>query len=164
MAKSRKKAPTTPRHPDRRPWVIGGVDYGPAMAAVADLAAWAFGLAAKDVRDWPEGRRRVKSAERFVLARMRGQFNSATPTDDVLFAAGLLARIFEADLSLRMSEMVMILDELGLPTDVVPLMPRPQGGPRVRMPSNVIPFPRRPIRNAASCVGRPLVASVRVAA
>lgn len=128
-----------------RPWVIGGIDYGPAMAAVADLATWAFELAARDVHDWPEGQRRVRNAQRYVIARMRGRASQFAPTDDVLFAAGLLSRIFEADLSLGMSEMVTILDELGLPTEVVPLMPRSQASARSRAQSDVVPFPpRRP--------------------
>jgi hypothetical protein len=146
VSKSKPKRPARPRRAANRsrPWVLGGVDYGPAIVAVADLAAWAFELAAKDVEDWPEGRRRVRSARRYVLDRLRGRRAQHTPADDVLFTAGLLARIFDADLSLGMTEMVSILDELGLPTEVVPLMPRRQpGGPTT---TRVLPL-RRPRRS-----------------
>ena len=122
MAKSPKKSSSKPRHP----WVVDGIDYGPAIAAVGDLAAWAFDLAAKDVEDWPEGRRRVRTARRYVLARLRGKELRHAPYEDVLFTAGLLARIFEADIGLGMSEMVAVLDAIGLPTEVVPMMPRTQ--------------------------------------
>lgn len=127
-----------------RPWVIGGIDYGPAICAVTDLASWAFELAARDVEDWPEGRRRVRSARRYVLDRLRGRRALHTPAEDVLFTAGLLARIFDADLSLGMTEMVSILDELGLPTEVIPLIPRRQI--RETVASGVLPF-RRPRRS-----------------
>lgn len=113
--------------PPRRsghPWVIGGINYGPAVAAVHDLAAWAMDLAARDVADWPEGRRRVRTARRFVLARLRGKRPCGVPVEDVLFTAGLLARIFEADLRLPMSDMVAVFDRLGFPTEVVPFRPR----------------------------------------
>ena len=125
----------------RKPWVIGGIDYGPAILAVSGLAEWAFELAASDVEDWPEGRRRVRNARRYVLDRLRGRYARGTAAEDVLFTAGLLARIFEAELSLGMSEMVAILDELGLPTEVVPLMPRRQ--PTAFTRDNVVALPRR---------------------
>lgn len=127
-----------------RPWVVGGIDYGPAICAVADLASWAFDLATKDVEDWPEGRRRVRSARRYVLDRLRGRRALNTPAEDVLFTAGLLARIFDGDLRLGMTEMVSILDQLGLPTEVVPLMPRRQTGDAIA--TGVLPF-RRPRRS-----------------
>ncbi|MCA9678393.1 MAG: hypothetical protein KC464_25430 [Myxococcales bacterium] len=122
MSKQSKK--TT--RPAAHPWVIDGIDYGPAIAAAGDLAAWAFELAATDVADWPEGRRRVRNARRYVLARLRGKHPRSTPFEDVLFTAGLLARIFEADIGLGMSDVVGILDDFGLPTEVVPLWPRAQ--------------------------------------
>jgi hypothetical protein len=142
VSKSKRKRPAPSRAAAKpsRPWVFGGIDYGPAIGAVADLAAWAFELAAKDVADWPEGRRRVRSARRYVLDRLRGRRTRHTTAEDVLFTAGLLARIFDADLSLGMTEMVSILDQLGLPTEVVPLMPRRQAaGP---ITTNVLPFRR----------------------
>lgn len=148
MSRTRKKKssrPAPPRPAPERPWIVGGVDYGPAIAAVADLAAWAFELAARDVEDWPEARRRVRNARRDVLARIRGKRIAHATTEDVLFTAGLLARIFEAELSLGMTEMVTILDELGLPTEVVPLMPRSQRT-RGGRPASIVPLvpPERP--------------------
>ncbi len=133
-AKQAKPTISVPAHlPDVRgtsnakhPWVVGRIDYGPAIAAVHDLAAWAFDLAARDVDDWPESRRRVKNARRFVLGRLRGKDVTRVPYEDVLFTAGLLARIFEEDLRLPMAHIVAALDKLGLPTEVVPLMPRRQ--------------------------------------
>jgi hypothetical protein len=104
--------------------VIDGIDYGPAIAAVHDLAAWAFGLAVRDVADWPEGQRRVRTARRFVLAHLRGKRPRGLPMEDVLFTAGLLARIFEADLRLPLTDMLAIFDRLGFPTEDVPLRPR----------------------------------------
>jgi hypothetical protein len=146
VSKSKRKRPARSRAAAKpsRPWILGGIDYGPAIGAVGDLANWAFELAAKDVADWPEGRRRVRSAKRYVLDRLRGRRALHTPAEDVLFTAGLLARIFDADLSLGMTEMVSILDELGLPTEVVPLMPRRQSAAGIR--TGVLPFrrPRQP--------------------
>lgn len=138
MSKSNPKRSRT-KKPAARPWVIDGIDYGPAIAAVGDLTEWALDLAAKDVADWPEGQRRVRAARKYVLARLRGKHVRHAPFEDVLFTAGLLARIFEADLGLGMSEMVAILDEIGLPTEVVPLMPRAQP---VRLP--IVPLRPRP--------------------
>jgi len=150
--------PARPAAP-RKPWVIGGIDYGPAILAVSGLAEWAFELAASDVEDWPEGRRRVRNARRYVLDRLRGRHARGVGTEDVLFTAGLLARIFEAELSLGVSEMIAILDELGLPTDVVPMVPRRQ--PMAFRRDNVVslPVPRRadegqPASGCRSC-GRP---------
>ena len=166
MSKRKKTSPARPNSPSparpvaaRKPWVIGGIDYGPAIVAVSGLAEWAFELAAKDVEDWPEGRRRVRNARRYVLDRLRGRSARGVGTEDVLFTAGLLARIFEAELSLGVSEMIAILDELGLPTDVVPLVPRRQ--PMAFRRDNVVslPVPRRadagqPASGCRSC-GRP---------
>jgi len=131
---------TTPKNDNRlpkarrpHPWAdIDGIDYGPAIAAIGDLVAWAFDLAAADVADWPEGQRRVRTTRRYVVARLRGKRPRGTPFEDILFTAGLLARIFEAEIGLGMSEMVAVLDRIGLPTEVVPLMPRAQ--PHARMP------------------------------
>jgi hypothetical protein len=144
-----KKTPKTPPPG----YLADGIDYGPAYAAIADLAEWALGLAAADVADWPEGRRRVKSATRFVLDRLHGKRTRAVPSDDILFTAGLLARIFEADVGLGMNEMVSILDQLGLPTEVVPMMPRAQHSqPSVRPMAAVIPLRARQIRVAPPCI------------
>jgi hypothetical protein len=100
------------------------IDYGPAISAVHDLAGWAFDIAERDVRGWPEAERRVRNARRFVLAGIRGYRARRVPYEDVMFTAGLLVRIFDDDLSLGLSEMVSIFDALGLPTEVVPLVPR----------------------------------------
>lgn len=143
MSRSKKKSVPASPGPSKtptRPWIFNGINYGPAIGAVADIADWAFGLAAKDVEDWPEGRRRVRTARRYVLDRLRGKAVRSTPSEDVLFTAGLLARIFDAELSLGMTEMVSIFDELGLPTEVVPLAARE----RIVRPNvgGVLPFAR----------------------
>lgn len=126
------------------------VDYGPAVAAFHDLVAWAFDLAERDVAAWPEGRRRVSAARQFVLDRLRGKRRRGVPAEDILFTAGLMARIFEADLRLPMSDMVAILDRLGFPTEVVPLMPRAQSS--ARGPQHP---PTTPLRSRAASTGRP---------
>jgi len=145
VSKQSKKTTNRAAHP----WVIDGIDYGPAIAAAGDLAAWAFDLAAKDVADWPEGRRRVRAARRYVLARLRGKHPSSTPFEDVLFTAGLLARIFEADVGLGMVDIVAILDEFGLPTEVVPLRRRAQHGARVLVRPPLVPLHPRPAGTSA---------------
>ena len=127
------------------PWVIGDIDFGPAVAAVHDLAAWAFDLAARDVADWPEGRRRVRNARWFVLGRLRGKDVHRTPYEDVLFTAGLLARILESDLHLPLTHVVAALDHLGLPTEVVPFATYPRRHVAAMSPSSpVSPLRRRP--------------------
>jgi len=140
MSKSPKNdnrtAPKNDNRPTARrphPWSdVNGIDYGPAIAAIGDLIAWTFDLAKNGVADWPEGQRRVRSTHRYVLARLRGGRARRVPFDDILFTAGLLSRIFETEIGLGMSEMVYVLDKLGLPTEVVPLMPRVQ--PHARIP------------------------------
>jgi hypothetical protein len=149
--KSTKSAAST--KPVTHPWVIDGIDYGPAIAAVGDLAAWAFDLAARDVADWPEGQRRVRAARRFVLARLRGKHLRSAPSEDILFTAGLLARIFEAEIGLGMSDIVGILDNLGLPTEMVPLRPRVQ--PTARMPIRPPVVPLRPRSEPVSALPQP---------
>ena len=146
MSKHPKKStkPSTTSKPAAHPWVIDGIDYGPAIAAVGDLAAWAFDLAARDVADWPEGQRRVRTARRFVLARLRGKHHRSAPSEDILFTAGLLARIFEAEIGLGMSDVVGILDNLGLPTEMVPLRPRVQPSTRLSVRPSVEPLRPRP--------------------
>ncbi len=156
-----KRARPTATRP--HPWAdVGGIDYGPAVAALGDLVAWAFDLAAADVADWPEGRRRVKTTRRYVHARLRGRHPRSVPSEDVLFTAGLLARIFEAEVGLGMSEMVAVLDRIGLPTEVVPLMPRVQ--PHARMPigkPTPVPGAAVLVRTAAQTVRAELLAAFR---
>jgi hypothetical protein len=85
------------------------------------------------------------------MEKLSGRIARDVSVDDVLFTVGLLARIFEADLGLGMSETITILDELGLPTEMVPLLPRVQptvaAGVRPSVTpcgtDNVVPF-RRP--------------------
>ena len=138
VAKNDNQRGTAAAKPKRHPWAdaIDGIDYGPAVAAVADLAGWALDLAAADVADWPEGARRVRMCRRYVLRRLRGQRTGGVPFEDVLFTAGLLARIFEAEIGLGMSEVVAVLDKIGLPTEVVPMMPRVQ--PHARIPLRAV--------------------------
>lgn len=136
--------PDVPAKPSPLPWVIGGIDYGPAAATVGDLSAWAFDLAARDVVDWPAGERRVRAAHQWVLDGPGGN-SHADPFGDVLFIASLLARIFDADLHLGMSEMVAIFDRLGLPTELVPMMPRRQASASAPMhPPHAPITPLRP--------------------
>jgi hypothetical protein len=114
--------------PTGRRRVIGGIDYGPAFAAVHAFAAWALDLAARDVADWPEGQRRVDSTRRFVLARLRGKRPRRIPVEDGLFTAGLLSRIFEAKLGRSLSDLMAIFARHGFPTGPGP-GPVPPGGP-----------------------------------
>jgi hypothetical protein len=138
-SKPRARPPRDVDHPC--PWVVGGVDYGPAVAALVDLARWAFDLASGDVADWPEGKRRVDATRRAVLADLHGRGAPATD-DDLWFTAGLLARILDDALHLPPSDVVTVLDALGLPTDVVPIVPRRNG-------SRCVTCGRSAIRNAA---------------
>jgi len=137
-------APDTRPRPPGRPWVIGGIDYGPAIMAVSDLIGWAFGLAERDVADWPEGLRRVRTTRRFVLARLHDKRPRSVPVEDILFTAGLLVRIFETKLRLPMSEMMEVLAQLGLPTDMVPFASRAPSA--VCRPQDQPPAPITPLR------------------
>lgn len=135
-----------------RPWIQDGIDYGPAILAIRDLATWAFDVAERDVADWPEGLHRVHTARRFVLARIRGKRARRVPFEDVVFTAGLLARIFDDELRLGMNEVVAIFDALHLPTELVPLSPRP--APRtgaMRPVSRAQVSPLRPVRPLRPC-------------
>lgn len=125
----------------------GEIDYGPAREAIGDLAGWAFDLAAQDVADWPEGARRVRNARRYVLARLRGKHLRSTPYEDVIFTAGLLARICEQEIGLGVGDMLSVLDHLGLPTEDVPIMPRPQPSVRIGVAPRVVPV--HPLHQAA---------------
>ncbi len=107
------------------PWIDDGIDYGPANAAARDLASWALDLAERDVDDWPAARKRVRSARRWVLARLAGK-DRHMPVEDVIFTASLLARIFDDDLGLDLGDAVSIFDALDLPSDIpVPPPTRP---------------------------------------
>lgn len=138
--------PPRGRYP-ARPWIQDGIDYGPAIVAIHDLAAWAFDVAERDVVDWPEGLRRVHTARRFVLARIRGKRARRVPFEDVAFTAGLLVRIFDDEMRLGMTEVIAILDALHLPTEFVPLSPRPAprtGAMRPAPRSTISPLRPRP--------------------
>jgi hypothetical protein len=133
----------TARKPGRRtraavPWIEGGIDYGPALVAIEELIAWAFDLAATQVADWPEGKRRVRNARRIVANAIRGKRTRQTlrSEDDVVFTASLLIRIFDGDLGLGLGDIVEVLSELGLPTFEVPHSARPTArGARVPQPT-----------------------------
>jgi hypothetical protein len=119
-ATARAAVPDARPEPPGRPRMIDGIDYGPAFAAVHGFAAWALDLAARDVADWPEGLRRIGTARQFILARLSGKRPRRVPLEDVLFTAGLLARIFEAKLGRSRSELAAIFARLGFSTDLMP--------------------------------------------
>lgn len=114
--RSKKKADTSAKPP----WIDGDIDYGPANTAARDLAMWALALAERDVDDWPVARKRVRNARRFVLARLAGK-DQRMPVEDVIFTASLLARIFDDDLGLGLTDSISIFDALDLPADVIPV-------------------------------------------
>lgn len=149
-ARSSKKATaTTAMQP---PWLDDGIDYGPANTAARDLATWALALAERDVADWPAARKRVRNTRRFVLARLAGK-DRRMPTEDVLFTASLLARIFDDDLGLGLADSLSIFDSLDLPTDIVPIPPPRPTTPAARprpAPSRVAHVPP-PLRLCDDC-------------
>jgi hypothetical protein len=118
MSRTRKD-PSAPDYP--LPWIVGGIDVGPAALPVAEIVTWAFELVADVVSDWPEARERVERAQ----ACLAGEAARASD-DDLEFAADLIARTLEADVGVSMADVVAILDRIGLPTDAVPLAARPQ--------------------------------------
>ena len=105
----------------RAPWIFDGIDYGPARAAVRDLANWALDIAERAVDDWPVGQVHVRNTRRFVSARIEGKKHRRVSIDDFWFTAELLARIFDEDLGLGLSEAMTILETLDLPLDAVPV-------------------------------------------
>lgn len=142
-----KKATSTAAQP---PWLDDdGIDYGPANTAARDLATWALALAERDVADWPAARKRVRNTRRFVLSRLAGK-ERRMPTEDVLFTASLLARIFDDDLGLGLADSLSIFDTLDLPTDIIPVPPPRPTTPASRSrpaPSRVPP----PLRLCDDC-------------
>ena len=104
------------------------INFKPALAALHDLAGWAFGLAERDVADWPEGRRRVRATRRYILARLRGERPRNVPVEDALFTIGLLARIAEAESGLPMTELLGLLDQIALSSKTVPSGAPPSSG------------------------------------
>ena len=114
----------------RAPWIYDGIDYGPARAAVRDLANWALDIAERAVDDWPTAQVHVRNTRRFVSARIEGKKVRRVSIDDVWFTAELLARIFDEDLGLGLSDALTILETLELPIDPVPM---PRRAPRMPM-------------------------------
>jgi hypothetical protein len=117
------------------PLEVEHINYAPAIAAIDDLFTWALDLAMQNVVDWPEGKRRVKSARRVLGTLMRGKAARGGAADeDVAFTAALLVRILDADLGLGLGAIAAIFDELGLPSDHVPRAPstpRASAGPSI---------------------------------
>jgi hypothetical protein len=144
-SRSTKKARAAAPQP---PWIDDDIDYGPANAAVLDLATWALDIAERDVADSPADRRRVRNTRRYVLARLDGKHTRRLPVEDVIFTASLLARIFDDDLGLDLSDAFTIFDTLDLPTELVPV-PRPMR-PTARAPRPHVHAPP-PLRLCDEC-------------
>ncbi|MFT3695821.1 MAG: hypothetical protein QM831_21980 [Kofleriaceae bacterium] len=121
MGRSKKKS-NAALAASKPPWLDDEeeIDYGPGAAAARDLANWALDIAARDVGDWPEARKRIRHTRRFVLARLDGK-TRRMPVEDVIFTASLLARIFDDELDLDVADALEIFSALELPTDVIPL-------------------------------------------
>ncbi len=135
-ARSPKKKAAPAIAAARAPWVRNGIDYGPARAAIHELAAWALDIAERAVGDWPSGRTHVRNTRRFVEAQIAGNRPTGASIDDVMFTARLLARIFDDELGLDLSDARTIFDILALPLDVVPTR-RPAPRP-VQVPTSVL--------------------------
>ena len=125
----RKRKAARPAPPLTPPWIEGGIDYDPALVAIEELIDWAFGVAAASVADAPVDVRRVRNARRYALAAIHGKADPRS-VDDVVFAAGLLARVLDADLGLGLGDIVTVLEQMGLPADDVPSPPRRPPGRR----------------------------------
>ncbi|MGN6109129.1 MAG: hypothetical protein ACTHU0_28745 [Kofleriaceae bacterium] len=138
----------------RAPWIRDGIDYGPARAAVHDLATWALDIAERAVCDWPAGLAHVRNTRRFVTARINGKRPRRASIDDVMFTARLLARIFEDELRLELTDALTIFDSLCLPLDVVPIR-RPARSatlhPLTRPPAPVASTAVLPLRFCDEC-------------
>lgn len=124
----------------KAPWLDGDIDYGPAAVAARDLARWALDIAERDVGDWPEARKRVRNARRFVFARLDGK-ERRMPIEDVIFTASLLARIFDDDLDLDVADAFEVFGALELPTDIVPVRTPTRAQPM--SPRSFVPSPLR---------------------
>lgn len=109
------------------PWIEAGIDYGPAVAAIDELIAWAFDLAAASAND-RESQRRVKNARRYIVAARRGKRTPTGVEADVMFTAALLVRILDADLKLGLGDIVEVFEAIGLPSVDVPFPPRRPAG------------------------------------
>lgn len=103
---------------------VDDLNYAPAIAAIDDLFTWAIDLAMQSVADWPAGKRRVKSARRYLRSLMRGKVPQGPNADeDVAFTAALLVRIFDAELGLGLGAIAEIFAELGMTHEHVPSVP-----------------------------------------
>ncbi|MCB9508269.1 MAG: hypothetical protein H6697_11480 [Myxococcales bacterium] len=91
----------------------------PEPTAVA-LAEEAFALARCDVEDWPAADDRLRRARRHVLRTLHGERFGLEPTEDLWFAALWIARSL-SESGFSPSEVVVVLDAIGLPTEAVPL-------------------------------------------
>lgn len=133
------------------PWVKNGVDYGPARAAIQDLAAWALDLAEREVDEDPSDLKRIRNVRRALLGR-----SSREPsTRDLMFVAELLARVFDRDLGLGLADQLAIFEQLDLSTAFLPL----------EMPTPRAPTPlhgRIPTRIPAPTSAEPPTATVRI--
>ncbi len=98
-----------------------GIDYGPARAALGELARWALGIAKTSVADWPAALARVEKTRKAILAGLAGKDNHKASPEDILFTAQLLARIFDDDLGLELTDAFQIFERLDLPVDVIAL-------------------------------------------
>lgn len=130
-ARTRAAEPTNAESPAPLIGSQPGIDYGPAIEAIDDVLGWAFEVATKSVAGWPQGKRRVRNAFRYLRAIVRGKRVRTEPREDVMFTAALLIRVLDADLGLGMCQIADVLDQLGLPSDHVPFA-KPE--PVVRRP------------------------------
>lgn len=125
-----------------------GIDYGPARAAISDLANWAFDLAERDVEDWPVAKKRVKNVRRSILAELANKSARRASLEDLMFTASLIARVLDADLGLDVAEALAVLDYLALPTEELPF-PRPPTRPAralAVLPTRIAPAPASRVR------------------
>ena len=101
----------------------------------------------------------MRNTRRFLLARIAGK-DQRMPIEDVIFTASLLARIFDDDLGLGLTDAISIFDTLDLPADVIPVAPRPRPTtpataahrtrPEARLPHPVVLVPP-PLRFCDEC-------------
>lgn len=133
------------------PWVKNGIDYGPAGAAIKDLAAWALDLAEREVDEDPSDLKRIRNVRRALLGRSSREPSSR----DVMFVAELLARVFDRDLGLGLADQLAIFEQLELSTAFLPL----------ELPTPRAPTPlhgRIPTRIPSPTSAEPTTATVRI--
>jgi len=122
-SRRRPKKATPAAVASKAPWIRNGVDYGPLYVAGRDLVAWAFDLAARDVEDWPVGKRHVTNARRYVRAAMNHKpIPPGVSEEDVAFTAELIARRLDEDLELGLGDVLSIFQLLDLPIELVPAL------------------------------------------